>query len=244
MKKHLYEVKPGERFTYGGVEWVALDVDAEVIALAAEPVFFRAFDDDNKNDWRNSSLRRELNGKFIDALVQEGAAKGDFVPFESDLTADDGMTDYGTATDVIALLTCDLYREFRALIPKVESWCWTMTPWTCDPEYSYYVRSVNSSGALNYSVAYRGNVGVRPLCHLKSGILVSVPDEEGAEPGTALDMTQTFEARDAILSALDDFPVDVWGDALGAAIMHLFAAKNEADAISAERVEAIKAAEG
>ena len=33
MQKHLYEVKPGERFTYGGIEWVALDVDAEVIAL-------------------------------------------------------------------------------------------------------------------------------------------------------------------------------------------------------------------
>lgn len=241
MQKHLYEVKPGGRFTYGGVEWVALDVDVEVIALAAEPVFFRAFDDDNKNDWRNSSLRRELNGPFIDALVQEGAAKGDFVPFESDLTADDGMTDYGTASDVIALLTCDLYREFRNLIPKVESWCWTLTPWTCDPEYSYYVRFVDSSGALYDRNAYYGTLGVRPLCHLKSGILVSVPGKEKTAPEAEPETSEIIEeARDAILSALDDYPVDLWGKVLGAAIASLFEAKQDAEEIGEEVKKAVE----
>lgn len=65
--------------------------------------FLRAFDEENCNDWRKSSLRRELNGAFLDALVAEGADRAAFLDWESDLTADDGMTDYGTATDKIAL---------------------------------------------------------------------------------------------------------------------------------------------
>lgn len=94
MKK-LAELKPGDRFMYGGVEWVKFeDIGAGTLCLAAEPVFLRAFDEENCNDWRKSSLRRELNGAFLDALVQEGADRAAFLDWESDLTADDGMTDY------------------------------------------------------------------------------------------------------------------------------------------------------
>lgn len=149
MKK-LAELNSGARFTYAGVEWVKMDdTDGGALALAAEPVFERAFDEENCNDWRKSSLRRELNGPFLDALIAEGADRAAFLDLESDLTADDGMTDYGTATDKIALISDGLYRKFRALIPKIGCWWWTLTPWTCDPEYSCYVRDVSSSGALN-----------------------------------------------------------------------------------------------
>lgn len=181
MQKHLYELKPGGRFTYGGIEWVALHIVKEVIALATEPVFCRAFDDNNKNDWRNSSLRRELNGSFLDALVQEGADRAAFMDWESDLTADDGMTDYGTATDKIALLSDGLYRKFRAVIPLADDWFWTLTPWSCKEEYKAYVHLVDSSGALSCYYAYCGRGGVRPLCYLKSEILVSIHGEEGDE---------------------------------------------------------------
>ena len=37
---------------------------------------------------------------------------------------------------------------------------------------------MNASGTLNNSSAYRGNVGVRPLCALKSEILVSFEEEQ------------------------------------------------------------------
>lgn len=47
---------------------------------------------------------------------------------------------------------------------------WLRTP---SSGYSYYVRGVTSSGALNYDSACRGNGGVRPLCNLSSSILVS-----------------------------------------------------------------------
>ena len=46
---------------------------------------------------------------------------------------------------------------------------------------SCHVRYVHSSGAMGWSIAYRGDSGVRPLCNLSSGILVSdSPDSDGA----------------------------------------------------------------
>ena len=163
MKK-LAELKPGDRFMYGGVEWVKFeDIGAGTLCLAAEPVFRRAFDEENCNDWRKSSLRRELNGAFLDALVAEGADRAAFLDWESDLTADDGMTDYGTAVDKIALRSDALCRKYREITPPVDEWCWNLTPWTCDASHSYFVRYVNSSGAMNWNNAYNGNRGVRPL---------------------------------------------------------------------------------
>ena len=180
MKK-ISQIETGGRFLYGGVEWVKLYAGDGTVAISAEPVFERAFDEDNKNDWRSSSLRRELNGAFLDALVAEGADRAAFLDWESDLTADDGMTDYGTATDKIALLSDKLYRMFRGIIPRVDAWCWNLTPWTCDASYSCVVRVVDSSGAMGWNGAYCGNSGVRPLCYLKSEILVSVPGEDDEE---------------------------------------------------------------
>ena len=236
-QQQLSTLKDGARFVYGGVEWVKLEHlhtapgKIETVAIAAEPVFERAFDEENCNDWRKSSLRRELNGAFLDALIAEGADPAAFMEFESDLTADDGMTDYGTARDKIALISCDLYREYRALLPKIGCWWWTLTPWTCDPEYSYGVRRVDSSGTLSSCSADSGYGGVRPLCHLESSIFVSVPDEEGMQMnrGEAIE-----EARDAVLDTLNDYPADIWGDVLGAAVAVLFQSKQDAADIAAE----------
>ena len=58
-------------------------------------------------------------------------------------------------------------------------WYW----WLADAyaSNSYSVRHVNSSGALHWHAAYYGDWGVRPLCNIKSDILVSDnPDSDGA----------------------------------------------------------------
>lgn len=57
-------------------------------------------------------------------------------------------------------------------------WWWLRTPYASS---SYYVRSVNSDGSLDWSYACIGSSGVRPLCNLQSGILVSNnTDSDGA----------------------------------------------------------------
>jgi hypothetical protein len=91
------------------------------------------------------------------------------------------MTDYGESTDTVSLITCEQYRAWRKYIPPVNNAYWTITPWTCNPSYSYTVCLVNTSGALNNYYADNGNYGVRPLCNLQSEILVSVDGDDEAE---------------------------------------------------------------
>lgn len=229
MKK-LAELKLDAHFMYGGVEWVKFeDIGAGTLCLAAEPVFHRVFDEENCNDWRKSSLRRELNGVFLDALVAEGANRAAFLDWESDLTADDGMTDYGTAVDKIALRSDALCRKYREITPPVDALCWNLTPWTCDASHSYNVRRVYSSGAMGWNRACSGDYGVRPLCYLKSEILVSILGEDDEEEQAARREEMKLEAVDAIMSALNDYPTYLWGDALGTAVAALFQSKQDVE---------------
>ena len=111
MKK-LAELKPGDRFLYGGIEWVKFeDIGAGTLCLAAEPVFHRAFDEENCNDWRKSSLRRELNGAFLDALVAEGADRAAFLDWESDLTASSSGSPYFWASRIVPRLSFPKLQE-------------------------------------------------------------------------------------------------------------------------------------
>ncbi|MDR2513764.1 MAG: DUF6273 domain-containing protein [Christensenellaceae bacterium] len=176
----LSTLEAGSRFTYGGVKWVVLEHRPNAaLCLAADVLEERAFDEDNKNDFAASSLRAYLNEEFLSALIEGGADKEAFRPIALDLTSDDGLTDYGKETVTIGLITCDMYRHYRKLIPDASDWWWTCTPWTTERNgNSRNVRSVNTSGALDNSRAYHGSWGVRPLCYLKSDISVSYDEAE------------------------------------------------------------------
>lgn len=76
--------------------------------------------------------------------------------------------------------------------------------------------------------------GVRPLCYLKSEILVSVPGEGDAEEDTDDRAEAVIAASDEILHVLNEYPVEVWGEALGAAVASLFTSKQGAAQIAQE----------
>lgn len=166
----------GSRFVYGGVEWAILERRAKVaLCLAADVLEERAFDEENKNDFAASSIRAYLNGEFMKKMVEAGASEDAFVPIVLDLTADDGLEKYGQDRAKIALLTCDMYRRFRAEIPEIEKWWWLAT---ADSPRNNFARLVNTDGASYYYFAYYGYSGVRPLCRLKSDISVSYDEEQ------------------------------------------------------------------
>ncbi len=153
--------KPGERFTYNGMEFVVLgEEQGGILAVMAHELGEKMpYDEDNgKNDWRKSTLRKYLNGEFLEKFN-----RGDLLPFVSDLTSDDGMKDYGTSEDFIALLSCDLYRKYREFMPKYNTWVWTITPWSCLPGSAIHERIVATDGSLyDYSASLAD--GVAPAC--------------------------------------------------------------------------------
>lgn len=180
------------RFTYGGLEWVVLAHNPQkkaVLVLAADVLKtesgetrYMPFDEENKNDFAASSVRAFLNGDFLEELAAAGADKEAFLPLALDLTSDDGLKDYGIDRVTIGIYTDQIYREFRNIIPPASDWHWTATPFsTTRNGYEHLVRIVYSSGALTHRHACSGNGGVRPLCVLKSDILVSFNEDEVKE---------------------------------------------------------------
>lgn len=141
--------RPGETFTVADVEFVAIGAEQRgLLAVTKEPIGEYPFDEDGCNDWSQSSIRRFLNEEWVKKFD-----KAMLLPFSSDLTADDGMTDYGTCEDYAFLLSDALHRKYRAVLPKYDCWWWHLTPWACSPSVASYVRFSIPSGALSYSNA-------------------------------------------------------------------------------------------
>lgn len=158
-ERKFKDLKPGEKFKYGDIEFIALgEEQGGILAVAVEPLRNIPFDINDKNDWRKSSLRYYLNGDYLDKLDMSG-----LMEYESDLTSDDGMTDYGTCWDLIFLLSADLYRKYRNLLPKWGMLVWLITPYSCHKAYDYLIRVIDTDGSLHNGVADRG-CGVVPAC--------------------------------------------------------------------------------
>ena len=95
----------GEHFTYEGIEWICLDViDGNYLAITAKVWQELPFDIDNKNNWKESSLRRVLNDEFLDKFLKglRLAIKDGYGSdwFSNTARLDCGMID-GEAADVI-----------------------------------------------------------------------------------------------------------------------------------------------
>lgn len=180
MIENKHGFTPKQEFTMGGIAWTVIQTgESWVKCIASECVEERAFDEGNKNDFAASSLRAYLNGEFLRRLIKAGAPEGMFEEFTIDLTADDGLKNYGSDRVRIGLITCEEYRLLRDNIPPLPNdWWWTATP---DSPINPFVRYVLSGGTLNNYYACSGLRGVRPLCNLKSEILVSYLNGEQTE---------------------------------------------------------------
>lgn len=172
MDENKHGFKPKQEFMMGGIAWTVIQTGTDwVKCITSECVEERAFDTENKNDFSISPLRYYLNGEFLRRLIQAGAPEEMFMNFSIDLTTDDGLNNYGGDCVRIGLITCDEYRLLRGNIPALpDRWWWTAT---ADSPTNPYVRRVNSDGSLGGSHASVGSYGVRPICVLKSEILVS-----------------------------------------------------------------------
>lgn len=180
MEKNKHGFEPKQEFTMSGIAWTIIQTGVDwVKCIASDCVEERAFSVGDKNNFATSPLRAYLNGEFLRRLIKAGAPEEMFEYFNIDLTADDGSKNYGNDHVRIGLITCEEYRLLRDNIPSLpDRWWWTATP---DSPTNSFVRSVNLNGSLSNYYASYSNWGVRPLCILKSEILVSYLNGENTE---------------------------------------------------------------
>lgn len=176
MTKTNIKIAPSSVINYGGLDCIVLDVEQDkILVLAKESIGNMPFDEGNSNNFPKGTLCKYLNGEFIKKLKANGADTSALIPTTIDLTSDDGLKDYGETTQKIFLLTCDMYRKYRSVIPNLDDWWWLATAYSTESNgYAYFARGVRSDGGLGFNSAYGGSLGVRPAFYLKSSILESL----------------------------------------------------------------------
>ena len=151
MKKALKTAARGTVFPYAAEKWVVLEHDpaGRTLCLRLEVIPDKPFDEDNRNNFAISSSKEWMNGPYLDNLIDAVKGPHAFLQTELDLTADDGLKDYGTCTVTIFSLTVDQYRRNRDVIPLVDDWYWLSTAYsTAANGYEHSARYVSSDGAL------------------------------------------------------------------------------------------------
>lgn len=176
MTKTNIKIAPSSVISYGGLDCIVLDVEQDkILVLAKESIGNMPFDEGNSNNFPKGTLCKYLNGEFIKKLKANGADTSALIPTTIDLTSDDGLKDYGETTQKIFLLTCDMYRKYRSVIPNLNDWWWLATAYSTESNgYAHNARPVCSDGSLLNNSAYHGYYGVRPAFYLKSSILESL----------------------------------------------------------------------
>ncbi len=168
-------IVPGSEVKYGHLTCVVLeDFEDSLLVLSKDSIGEMPFDDEGCNNFDISSLREYLNDGFIEELKENGADVTALCDFTIDLTSDDGLKDYGNSTNKVNLLTCDMYRKYRHLIPNLDNWWWLATAYSTESNgYAYYARNVYTDGTLSSYYAHTGHCGVRPAFLIKSSIFES-----------------------------------------------------------------------
>lgn len=187
MKKTitLNQVRCGEHFMLGGVEFVKLDDDKGASFVVAADITGK------ECPFESSSAKRDDHNNFVGSHIQKVVEaflldhpeiNKAVVDRPINLTSMDGMTDYGCPVVHGRILTSDEYRKYRAFIPLASDWYWLATPWTTlrSPDSNANrAYAVSTGGALHaYRVCYADRNCPRPALYLGSSISVSVETDD------------------------------------------------------------------
>ena len=173
------ELKIGEKFNFKGFEWVVLDEhnygeEKAVTAIMTKAWATAPFDENNRNDWKSSSIRKRLQEELLPVLGEEN-----LITRSLELVADNGDRRYGRCDDKIWLLSCDDFRHYREIIMAncdfQDDWWWTLTPWYInDVGNGSIVRNIYPAGNVSNNNASNSN-GVAPACIFHLASLASAP---------------------------------------------------------------------
>lgn len=169
----LSEIPVGETFKIGKHEFFVVDHMSGCVFVGLKDLLFEVKQFGKNNNYKNSYVD-DICNDFAN-IIADIVGEENLIPYEVDLTSDDGLKDYGIVDRKMWLLTANLYRKYVEVLDKhkVGKWWWLSTAYsTPTHDNSSWVKCVSPSGSFNYFIYY-GNFGVRPFCILNSNIFVS-----------------------------------------------------------------------
>lgn len=166
------DVQRGNTVTIAGKEWLVLKVEENKVYCLHKALLDNEKFDSDSSDWKESSLREYLNNEFYEELAEKIGTEN-ILDIPVNLLSLDGQTEYGSCTDKVSLLTVDMYREYRDILPNMDKWWWLVTPFStpCN-DYDTLVCVVSPGGNFD-DYDCRNSIAVRPFCIFDSSIFES-----------------------------------------------------------------------
>ena len=170
----LADIAVADTFKIGQHEFVVLEHSGDTTAVIRKELLVERKAFGENNNYAGSRVDEVCNqfGAEIETVI----GKENLVEHTVDLTADDGLKDYGTVKRGMSLLTAGQYRRYVEVLDKhkVDAWRWLATPYSTPAhENDCWVKCVAPSGCICNNDYGSCNIGVRPFCILKSNIFVS-----------------------------------------------------------------------
>lgn len=172
-KVAISTLEPGDTFKIGNVEFLVLEQEGETTAAIKKNLLVADMEFGDNNNYAESPIR-ETCEEFAVGIAGEIGAEN-LLEHTVDLTANDGLKDYGEVKARASLLTADRYRKYVQILDttKMDDYWWLATPWSTPSHgIEYAVLCVSPSGFICNNF-YNDSSGVRPFCIFKSTILVS-----------------------------------------------------------------------
>lgn len=169
----LLNIKEAETCKIGDWEFIVCEHTSEGTALLMKDCLCDGEIFGNNNNYNGSNVDA-LCEKFADELAKVVGAEN-IILHTVDLTADDGLKDYGSIERRVSLFTANQYRKYVDILDKyrLDIWTWTATAYsTPKHDDDDWVKCVGPSGNVSNS-SYGNGGGVRPFCILNSNIFVS-----------------------------------------------------------------------
>lgn len=175
MKKEiLSNIKNGELFSIGGIEFIKFsDKDGITTAVAKDSLFRCEFG--RNNNFAESTIKERLEKEILPKLEAEIGVEN-ILEHEVDLLSLDGSDKWGKIKSKVSLPTFDFYRQNVKTFDKYKFnyWWWLATPDTTLEHYSDdWVVCVSSSGIINCFNGSCCDIGVRPFLTFVSSISIS-----------------------------------------------------------------------
>lgn len=169
----LASLSPKGTFKIGNYEFIVLEqIEGASMVLLKETLCDSKFGDTNNY---NGSVVDEACEKFADEIADIIGSEN-IIEHTVDLTADDGLKDYGTIERRMSLLTANDCRSCVEILDahKLNKWWWTSTAYSTPAHGDeHIIKCVSPSGIIYGRCSNDNDSGVRPFCILKSNIFVS-----------------------------------------------------------------------
>lgn len=174
-KVQLSELNPGDVFKIGDHDFIILrhyGDTTKVISknFMAENVVF----DRNTPDYNNSNLKKIIDTE-IQPVIENALGKDNIIKEDIVVKTVDNQDRFDLIESKVRVATFEEARQYNDFIVNkdLDDWWWTCTPWSTDDRgWKYQIAVVAPAGSIVHDFCY-GDVGVRPVCILKSNIFVS-----------------------------------------------------------------------